>query len=500
MTVKSAIRAALPLCLLLAATALWWSPLNQDEGWYLMAAEQTHEGHLPYRDFAFTQPPVFPLVYQAFTPLVKQTGLLGGRSLTLLFSLAGLGLLLHIVRTSAPPDGKALGILLILLLLGLNPSYLQFSATVKTYALAGLFLAGACAFRYQAERRAGPLPFMCCGICCGLAGGTRISLLLFALPLFLEPLCRRRNRDLFAAGGFLGGFLVTLLLILGPFLWKAPEGLWFGCWDFHTARVLTGGLAVRGAFVLRWLRSILPVAVGLAALWPHWKSLSRPSMTLLTGALLVTLVHLSAPFPYDEYQTVLLPVLILVLALEGPKLLPGALRSRAPAWALGLTLLFAGTSPTLETWFGGRRDRLWWPVKTESELAGLREAAAKIEQLDPGGTLLLTPDTYLAIESGRDVPAGLEMGPFSYTPGLTTPRAAQLNLLNEHRLIDLIRTTPAEVAALSGYAFTLQSPSLTPTPATELERLEEVIQHRFTLTDEIPEFGQNGTALRLYRR
>ncbi|MBP8656293.1 MAG: hypothetical protein KBI43_07630, partial [Kiritimatiellae bacterium] len=49
--------------LALAGLNLWMGELNQDEGWYLYAAKQMGEGLWPYRDFAFTQAPMLPLVY-----------------------------------------------------------------------------------------------------------------------------------------------------------------------------------------------------------------------------------------------------------------------------------------------------------------------------------------------------------------------------------------------------------------------------------------------------
>ena len=49
--------------------AVWWGGLNQDEGWYLYAAQLVHDGKLPYRDFFFTQGPTMPFVYSLLSPL-----------------------------------------------------------------------------------------------------------------------------------------------------------------------------------------------------------------------------------------------------------------------------------------------------------------------------------------------------------------------------------------------------------------------------------------------
>ena len=51
----------------LGAAAVWMGGLNQDEGWYLYAANLVAEGKVPYRDFFYTQGPLLPFVYSAFT-------------------------------------------------------------------------------------------------------------------------------------------------------------------------------------------------------------------------------------------------------------------------------------------------------------------------------------------------------------------------------------------------------------------------------------------------
>ena len=80
------------LVLVVAGLALWWGSVNQDEGWYLYAAQMVRDGRLPYHDFFFTQGPALPIVYSALAPIWGPEsplhGLLGGRVVTL-----GLGML-----------------------------------------------------------------------------------------------------------------------------------------------------------------------------------------------------------------------------------------------------------------------------------------------------------------------------------------------------------------------------------------------------------------------
>ena len=73
---------ALGVWFALGAANLYYGELNQDEGWYLYTARLAAEGQQPYRDFAFTQGPVFLMVYAQAQPLVERWGLMGGRVFT----------------------------------------------------------------------------------------------------------------------------------------------------------------------------------------------------------------------------------------------------------------------------------------------------------------------------------------------------------------------------------------------------------------------------------
>lgn len=499
MTCRTASLLSLPAIGILAAVALWWSPLNQDEGWYLIAAQRVSQGYQPYLDYAFTQPPVFPTFYQLSLPLVQGFGVAGARLFTLSLAAASVLLMMRSLRATAPAYAVPLGILLLLLLTGLNPGYLQFSSTVKTYSLAGLFLTGAVCLRLKASVAPSPMTYLLCGVCCALATGTRMSLAGFAVALLIELILHRREVGLPAAGWFAVGGVVTLFVLLAPFLALAPEGFLFGLWEYHTGRALDNGWLTRGALLLRWLRGWLPAVIALGLLWPKRRRFLPTSTAVLWGVGLVTLIHLFAPFPYDEYQTMLLPPVALVIALEVPRALPGNLRRKAPGFLLLVSLLFAATSPVIESWFAGERDRLWWPMKSDSDLWRLKEAAAVLDLHDPDGTLLLTMDAYLAVEAGRDVPRGLEMGPFSYFPELSTERAERLHVLNMERAERLLLDTSATAAALSGYGFTIQSPALTPTPREQLDLYRSLIEERYRFAEAWPA-GQDNSVIRIYTK
>jgi hypothetical protein len=478
----------------LAAVSIWWAPLNQDEGWYLMAAERVAQGALPYRDFFFTQPPVFPWVYQLARPLVAWQGLAGARGFTLLLSAGTLITLWTALRTRLPKHLVPLASLLLVCLMGLNPGLLQYSATVKSYALASFCLSLSLLF-FLRSTSSTPILYGLSGILMALAIGTRLSLLPFALVFLIHLLRKKEGLCLYAAGGGITG----LILFLPPLL-LSPEELWFGLWTFHHGREVDGPILLRIAFLLRWFRSAFPTLLLTGLLTAKWQQLLPVSRAILISSLGTTLIHLFAPFPYDEYQVVLLPLLCWVAATETPRFLPQKPPAFTPLAVLCAALLFAGSSPAVETWFAGERDRLWWPIKERSDVSTLRRTARRLAELDPNGGFLITTDTYLAIEAGRDVPPGLEMGPFSFFPDLSTARADVLHVVNPERLDDILKHPQSTLLALSGYGFTLDNPGLTPTSAEQLENLDQTLRETFYLTDVVEGFGQDGTVLRIYVR
>ena len=135
------------------------------------------------------------------------------------------------------------------------------------------------------------------------------------------------------------------------------------------------------------------------------------------------------------------------------------------------------------------QDRFWSLKKEKCELAQLRDVAKRVEQLDPGGKTLLTQDLYLAIETGRKVPKGLEMGPFAM---LTDKKWKKL----------LTETAPAEcgIAALSGYAFAIEPPVCKERSIEKQMEYWTLLKQNYKLVDREEAFGQNATTLLMLKR
>jgi hypothetical protein len=204
------------------------------------------------------------------------------------------------------------------------------------------------------------------------------------------------------------------------------------------------------------------------------------------GFLAVFAVQMLAPFPYEDYQVPVMGLLAVfaALAFSGDAALPD--RGLKPLLVLGLAWACAFGSPLLEKWTTNGQDRFWTLKKKMFELEQLRDAALTIEAADPGGDTLLTQDLYLAVETGRRVPEGLEMGPFS--------------MLSDARWRELLESAPCPVAALSGYTFAIDAPRGDEVPVdTQLEYWNILKKHYDLLVKE-ESFGQNATTLLVLKR
>jgi hypothetical protein len=496
------------------AVALVWGELNQDEGWYLYAAGMVADGRVPYRDFAFTQGPVMAYAYALGNPLVSSLGLAGGRLLTLVFGLCAVACAVVLAGRLAPASRRTAAMLTVAALAGLNAYQAYFFTVVKTYALTALLVAAGLLLLLEGARGRW-LQAAAAGVCLSLAAGTRLSAA-FLLPVFLVYLATERGRIGWRpCVGFALGGAVTAAVLFGPFLAVAPDGLWFGLVEYHGSRAGGGAsLFYKAGSVARLLQAYTVAAVVAVAVLAcrfsagslraagEWRLEDRFSVAAAAGLAVVALVHLAAPFPYDDYQTFLFPCAAAILARAIAGSLPDSdeeQRVWVAAVALAALLGTAG-APSLQNMFLAGQDRIWWRVRTEPQIVALRRAAATVKGMAGSGDVLLTQDLYLAVEAGMRVPSGLELGPFSYYPDWPDGLAERRRVVNRERLEAIMATGEARVAAFSGYGLAVESPRLTPVPEAERRRLLEVLGRRYEMAVEVPAFGQAGTTLSVYRR
>ena len=500
--------------------AVWWGGLNQDEGWYLYAAQMVHDGKLPYRDFFFTQGPTMPFVYSALSPIWRAAGsplhgILGGRVVTLLFGLASIAAAVALVRSLVPIARRRLAGLAVFAILGCNLYHLYFTTIPKTYALGGLFVMVGFLLLARGLKSAtsilGKAVLFAAGLSMALASGTRISLVLILPVAGVLLLARFRTFRWsflwFGLGGAAGLFLTYGLFALDP---PSLRTL-LAAQSYHAARggfdpffaigsisrLLRGyaALCVLGVAASLLSRGTCPQeAIDEAARLTRW--------ALVGGFAAVFLLQISAPFPYDDYQVPIMGMLaVSVAAWFSRSRIAGQADSVREAWFVVLIACgMSFVSPLLQEWATFAQDRFWSQKKEMTELAKLRHVGREIECLDPGGKTLLTQDLYLAIETGRTVPPGLEMGPFCYFPDWPTDKARELHVMNRELMTGLIESAPCPLAACSGYSFAVAAPSCSETPFDEQKRYFSLLKKNYEWATSEARFGQNATTLLVVKR
>lgn len=523
--------AALALALVLGAFNLYWGDVNQDEGWYLYTAGLVRQGAWPYRDFAFTQGPLMAWVYAGAYDWVERWGLAGGRLFTALLGLASALVAAGLAGRTGPAGGKLAAMVLAFVLIAGNVYQSYFTTVVKTYSLCALLLvSGLLALSYAGGRGRSAAAFAAGGLL-AMAAGTRLSAGV-ALPvagLYLLAQRRRLGQGPWLAFG-VGGLLILGLWSV-PFLWVAPDGFRFGLFEYHSARAtgpLLSQLILKAGFISRTVQAyFLTVLLGLARLCIRLVPAgNRESMTRISGlpprfplvlwftVVVISAVHVTAAFPYDDYQVLVFPVFAAALAGAWARGLAGresGVREEAasgrPDWMARLLALAligsvasAFSSPINQDWFVLGRDRIWWRLKEQSSLQVLRDLGAWVGSQGRIGDTLLTQDTYLAVEARLPVPPGLEMGPFSYFPDMPTERARRLRVLNRERMRELLEKTPSSLAAFSGYGLAIRSPEILPLSEDEQAELWAIVTRRYQELCQVPDFGQAHTTLRLLRR
>jgi hypothetical protein len=502
--------------LVLLVANLYYGELNQDEGWYLLAARAVAAGEQPYADFAFTQGPVFPAVYALIQPLVAAWGLSAARLFTALLGAVAVVLAGVLAARLSPREWAGTAAFMTIALLWVNVYHSYFSLVVKTYSLTALLLVGGalCIASVQPGRRGAPLV---AGLLLALAAGVRLSVGVWLPVVGLYWLLQRRKWPgawlYFGIGGGAG-----LLLAFGPALIRAPDAMWFWLIEYHAARASgswAGALVLKAGFISRFVQAYyLPLGLGVltcigAATSGSFRSLFRsPAGLLWTATLALTFLHVAAPFPYEDYQVLLMPVWVAltVAGLTGwlsgvvPAVRQEVWRPAMAGMVLVLAIGAAFSSPLNQRWLLLERDRIWWPLKEQSDLGALQEAGRWLRAQAGPDARLFTQDAYLAIEAGLAVPAGLEMGPFSYYPEWSLAQAGARHVLNRERLLALLDAGTAEWAAVSGYGLAIASPGITPLPPEEAALLRERLEQRYERVRVFPHFGQAYTELEIFRR
>ena len=341
-----------PVAVGLAVTALFlvplaaWGVVDNDEGYYGLAAKLTIQGEVPYRDFFYPQAPLLPYVYGAWMQ-VFGVSVGAARALSVIFALA-LGALIcnHAARRFGTIWVGAVAVVAFASTRLVSTWY----STTKTYALSTLLLFGAFMLLDRDAKGRTPGRWLAAGALVGLAIDVR---LIFAatLPVFVFLLWRDRAAERSPAGHWVAGLALGLLpsLIL---LIVAPSQFVFGNIGFHSIRSesgLVGDLDQKFDIIIdalgqpEFVALLVLAAIAIAVLMASGRP---PPLAFWLAAALGFASLLPTP-TYAQYACTTVPFLIftaleLVPPIRAQLARPGGARYRN--WALAgvglLTLAF----------------------------------------------------------------------------------------------------------------------------------------------------------------
>jgi 4-amino-4-deoxy-L-arabinose transferase-like glycosyltransferase len=308
----------LALAGVLIALSIAVRKLNHDEGQYVAAIELAHFGW-PYRDFAYLQTPLQPILLSPLAGLPAGWLLVGARIANGLLGLTTVGLVMLALRGRATPRSTTMSILLLLF----SEPFLLACSLARNDALPMAFLAAAIlallrgldSDRPQAQLAAA-------GLCLGLASSAKISAAIPAAAAGLFLLIRRPRLAHRSLAAFISGLLVGLLptFVLGLI---APDRFYFDVFAYSLDAPRQWWTAVGHAYWLdpsfRILRLTILSAQGCILFGLAAAAIDRrrsDDRLLLDLMIIAGLVTAFMPEPaFTQYLVPLLPPVAVRLAL-----------------------------------------------------------------------------------------------------------------------------------------------------------------------------------------
>ncbi len=336
--------AALSLGLMLLALV---RPIDHDESQYVAATVLALHG-LPYRDFAYLQTPLQPIL---LAPVAMIAGTWLYPVLRFVNALLGAAALIASFAAAREAGASPRAAALATAMMACTDIFLFTSAVARNDALPGAALATALWLAVRAAHgRGSRLGALLAGMLLALAAAVKISFAIPALGYGLYALVDRRHRPAMLALGAAPVVIVTAALFIA-----APEGFLFGVLRFpalapiewYRAQHLPAKLSLLG----KGLDTIKFLALGpaLLALVLTARARQKGSAARLLDLFLVSgIVAALLPVPtWRQYLLPILPALFVRLALLWHAHPPGrALRIAAVVFAVG------GLAPSIEAMGG----------------------------------------------------------------------------------------------------------------------------------------------------
>lgn len=385
----------LPGLVLILVALAWARPLNHDESQYVAAALLVADGHLPYRDFAYLQTPLQPVL---LAPIAAAAGEWVWPALRLINALLGAALLLSVFAAARCAGAAHRPALAATMLFGACDIFLFSTGTARNDALPAALMAAALIPIARARHDRGGAALA--GFLLAAAAAAKVSYALPAGAYGLYALVDRRHRPAWIAAG-----AAPVVAGVAVASWFDPAAFWFSTVTFPamapeeyyhaTGRGWRTGVGAKLVDTLKFLAfgpALLAIPVALRARLRDGRALD----VLLAAAVVASVL----PTPtWRQYLLPMLPILFVRLAIALSQRPPGRrLRYAFAAFAV------IGFVPTIVSLASGR------PAMPTA----IRAADAVDDRLDAAGiddgVVTLAPE----LLAGRSPDPRFSAGPFYF--------------------------------------------------------------------------------------
>ncbi len=431
-------------------------PPSGDEGWSLAAAKAVSQGKVLYRDFIYTQTPFLPYVYAPSQGVTGGDIYLGRLTSTVFVLLTGVGVAL-LAR-------KAYGVATVPVSLGLllfSPLAVYYMTLVLPYALVAFCLV----FAYVALTSDLPkgIKYPLAGLLIALASAAKFNSVFAILAVLLFILLRERWGFRYIALTVLA-LIAFLGLLLGPFVWLAPQAFFADVFEYHYAQKVAEAsvlLARKLDFAVRVVGQSAPVLgiiLGGAFYWLRsggFRALrggraSVPlALSLSLGFLLAVsfVANLGLYSPVNIQYTGVLP---LAYVLAGGLLVGGfgiLQRANVPKH-LGQSVL-AGLAAffVMSSMFRGGGIVIS-EGRVTAEISSIREVGRFVREHVGPGELLFSYFPLVALEAKRDVLPGMESGGVARWSTRDTEWVRSIHGMNDELEVEHLRSRKAKAIVL----------------------------------------------------